>query len=124
MKTKLTLLVLEVCDRAQRNGVVPLNILVNSEKKPLSRYISTKSLDDTLSEVLSKYSNNLSLKYCQAYLSDFFHEQGSNECEVVYTVKMPQNMISPSRYSQIIDMNKANIEKKYARTIQSIPRSV
>lgn len=124
MKTKLTLIVLEVCDRAKQNGIVPFNILVDKEKKVLSKYISVKSLGDTISEILSKYSNNLSLNYCQVTLGDFFHEKGSNECEVVYIVKMPQHMISPSNDAQIVDMNHANIERKYARAIQSIPRSI
>jgi len=124
MKTKVSLLVVEISDRPRNNGVVPLRVLVDNDNRVIGKYISTKSIDDTISEVLSKYSNNLDTRYCKIDLVDFFHEASSDECEVLYMVKMPYHLISPTKESKLLDIDDANIEEKYGRSIQQTARSV
>lgn len=124
MKTKLSLLIIEISDRPQNNGVIPLRVLVDKNNNLISQYLSTKSVDDTISEMLSKYSNNLDTRYCRVDLADFFHDASSDECEVLYMVKMPYHLISPTKESKLLNMDDANIGEKYGRSIQRTARSV
>jgi hypothetical protein len=122
LKTKITILVLEISDTPRINGITPLKILIDKDRKPISSYISTKSEKDTISEILSKYSN-LDIRYCYPALSDFFHEPGSPECEVVYVVKVTEHFVYPSPDAILENLENINIEDKYVRSIQSTPRS-
>lgn len=123
MKTKLSILILEISDTT-KSGVSSLKILVDNEQSVIGKYVSTKSRDDTIVEILSKYTNNLDTRYCTPVLTDFFHEAGSNECEVVYVIAMPEFLISPTKYSQLLSLEVANIEEKYGRSIELTPRSI
>jgi hypothetical protein len=123
VKTKITIIILEISDMPQSNGVIPLKVLVDESNNFIGKYISTKSEIDTISEILTKYSS-LDIRYCYPSLTDFFHEESSSECEVVYTVKIPQGLVSPTNYSKLIDIDLLKIEEKYVRSIEQTPRSV
>jgi hypothetical protein len=123
MKTRLTIIVIEISDMPQRNGVIPIKVLVDSDYRFLSKYLSTKSLDDTIQELLSRYSN-LDIRYCYPVLSDFFHEAKSTESEVVYTINMPQGLIGTTNESHLVDVDSIEVEEKYVRSIEQTPRSI
>jgi hypothetical protein len=123
MKTKITLLVMEVYDRPRVNGVVPLRMLVNEDYEPISKYISTKSEMDTITELLLKYSN-LEVVYCYPHLADFFHEKGSSECEVIYTISMPEHLIRVKNEGILVDIEEVNLKERYVRSIERTPRSI
>lgn len=123
MKTKITLLVMEVYDRPRVNGVVPLRMLVNEDYEPISKYISTKSEMDTITELLLEYSN-LEVVYCYPHLADFFHEKGSPECEVIYTISMPEHLIRVKNEGILVDIEEVNLKERYVRSIERTPRSI
>ncbi len=124
MKTKITLLVMEVLERPRTNGVIPLKILVdNRNVEPIYKYISTKSEMDTISELLLEYSN-LEITYCYPELVDFIHEKSSDECEVVYTVKLPSQLIKPKRHGELVEIEQSNLKERYVRSIERTPRSI
>lgn len=122
MKTKITLLVMEVFDRQRTNGVVPLRFLVDENYEPISGYVSTKSEMDTITEILQEYSF-LEVVYCYPQLSDFIHEAGSSECEVVYTISMPEHLIRVKNKGMLVDLEEVHLKERYGKTIERTPRS-
>jgi len=122
MKTKITLLVMEVFDRPRTNGVIPLRFLVDENYHPISGYVSTKSEMDTITEILQKYSF-LEVVYCYPQLSDFIHEAGSSECEVVYTISMPEHLIRVKNKGMLVDLEEVHLKERYGKTIERTPRS-
>ena len=123
MKTRITLLVMEVYDRPRANGVIPLKMLVDKEYKPISKYVSTKSEMDTITELLLEYSN-VEVVYCYPNLVDFFHEKGSSECEVVYTISMPEHLIRVKNDGILADIEQVDLKERYVRSIEQTPRSI
>jgi hypothetical protein len=123
MKTKITIIILEVSDSPLRNGILPLKTLVYLDNKFPNKHITTKTIEDTLQEILQNCSN-LDIRYCTPMLMDLIHEQGSNECEAVYVVKMPQGFISPKKNSYLIDIDCIDVKEQYIESIQRTPRSI
>jgi hypothetical protein len=124
MKTKLTIIIAEIADRPTPSGLVPMRLLVDQDEKFPSKYISTKNLDDTIQELLFKYTSNLDIRYCHPELADFFHEAGSTESEVVFLVKLSQGLIGTNEESSLVNINNLSIEEKYAGSIQRTPRAI
>lgn len=122
MKTKISLILLQISDKFDPFGESNVRVLVNENDEIPCRYISTKTVDDTLQELLYKYTN-LDVRYCKPSLSGFEHEQGSPECEAIYTVKVPDGILS-LKLGRLATLPEIRIKETYAGIIQSSPRSI
>ncbi len=123
MKTKITVVLIEVSDHINRNQISLSKVLVDEEGQFINKYISHKTVDDTLDDLLQEYTS-LSLTYCQANLSDCVHEKNSTECEIIYSCVVPQGFVTAKRGKFIpIDEN-FKLKEKYERTFERTPRSV
>ena len=124
MKTKLSILLFEVADFNPFN-LCNVKLLMDENDEVPSKYVSTKSIDDTLQEILRKYAN-LNINYSRPVITDCYHEVGSTECEVIYTVRVPHGVLSLNmgRLAPLDELDLEEMEIKYGKSIQSTPRSV
>lgn len=122
MKTKISLVLLQISDKFDPFGGSNLRILVDEHEDIPYKYISTKTVDDTMQELLFKYTN-LDIRYCKPVLSGFEHEEGSPECEAIYTVKMPDGILS-LKLGRLATLPELRLKDHYARIIQQSPRSI
>lgn len=122
MKTKLSIVLMEIPHVFDHHGFDSTKFLVDEDNNFISRYIGIKSIEDTIQDLLYDYTNiDIRLYYPQ--LVDFFHEAGSSECEVVYLLKLPKDIIS-LKEGYLLTGLQFNIEEKYERSIRQAPRSV
>ena len=123
MKTKVTIILLEISDRINRNQISLSKVLVNNDGDFISKYISHKTVDETLDDLLQEYTS-LSLQYCQANLSDCVHERNSTECEVIYTCVVPEGFVTAKQGEFIPLDENFKLKEKYERTFERTPRSI
>jgi hypothetical protein len=122
MKTKLTLIVMEVFPY-QRGSVPEANVLVDVDGEFPSEFVSTKNIPETLSELCSK-AQNITYSWLDPLISDLYHEAGSTECEAIYTAKVQNGMIIAKNGYEIRPLHEIQAKEKYARSILSIPRTI
>lgn len=123
MKTKVTIILLEISDRINRNQISSSRVLIDENGDFISKYISCKTVDETLDELLQEYTS-LSLQYCQANISDCVHERSSTECEVIYTCVVPEGFVTAKRGEFVPVDQDFKLKEKYERTFERTPRSV
>lgn len=122
MKTKITIIVIETIPYF-RQGIPPTRILVDSQGRFPSGYISTKTVEDTIAEILSKHTS-LSVNFLCPTISKLFHQKGSDECEAIYTCVVQDGVISTKNDSKMLSIEEINIDERYATPIMSVPRSI
>ena len=123
MKTKVTIILLEISDRTNRNQISLSKALVDDDGNFISKYISHKTVEETLDDLLQEYTS-LSLQYCQANLSDVVHERNSTECEVIYTCVVPEGFVTAKKGKFSLLDEDFKLKEKYERTFERTPRSV
>lgn len=122
MKTKISLVLLKISDKFDPFGESNVRILVDENENVPYKYISTKTVNDTLQELLFKYTN-LDVRYCRPSLVGFEHEEKSTECEAIYTVRIPDGIVS-LKLGRFATIPEINLKDYYAGIIQQSPRSV
>lgn len=122
MKTKLTLIVMEVFPY-QRGSVPEANLLVDLDGEFPSKYVSTKDIPETLHELCSK-AHNISYSWLDPVISDLHHEVGSSECEAMFVAKVQRGVLIAGDGYKICPIHEIQIKEKYARSIISIPRTI
>lgn len=122
MKTKITIIVVETIPFF-RHGIPPTKILVDENGKFPSGYISTKTVEDTIKEILEKHTS-LAVSFLCPTISKLFHEQGSDECEAIYTCVVQNGIICTKNGSKMLSIEDINIDERYATPIMSVPRSI
>lgn len=122
MKTKITIIVIETIPYF-RQGIPPTKILVDENGEFPSGYISTKTVEDTIKEILSKHTS-ISVDFLCPTISKLFHQAGSTECEAIYTCVVQNGIISTKNNSKMLSIEDINIDERYATPIMSIPRSI
>lgn len=122
MKTKLSLIIMEITHVFDNYGYDNARFLVDDEYDFISKYISVKTVEDTIQDLLYEYTN-IDTRLYYPSLVDFFHEASSSECEVVYLLKLPRDVISIKK-GQLLTGHQFNIEEKYERSIRQIQRAV
>lgn len=123
VKTKVTIILLEISDRINRNQISLSKALVDEDGEFINKYISCKTVDETLDDLLQEYTS-LSLQYCQANISDCIHEKSSTECEVIYTCVVPEGFVSTKKGKFVPVDENFKLKEKYERTFERTPRSV
>jgi hypothetical protein len=122
MKTKITLIVIETIPYF-RQGIPPTKILVDKNGKFPSGYISTKTVEDTIKEILSNHTS-LSPDFLCPTISKLFHEKGSDECEAIYTCVVQNGIIGTKNNSKMLSIEEINIDERYTTPIIAVPRSI
>lgn len=122
MKTKITIIVVETVPYF-RQGIPPTRILVDADGNFPNGYISTKTVEDTIVEILSKHTS-LSVNFLCPTINKLFHEKGSDECEAVYTCVVQNGIISTKNGSKMLSIEEIDIDERYATPIMSVPRSI
>jgi len=122
MKTKITIIVVETIPFF-KHGIPPTKILVDENGEFPSGYISTKTVEDTIKEILSKHTS-LSVNFLCPVINKLFHSEGSNECEAIYTCVIQNGIIATKNGSKMLSIEEINIDERYATPIMSIPRSI
>lgn len=121
MKTKVTLLVTETSGFTSMQVIPTVAFLVKESGEFVDKYISTKTVPDTLRQLLFE-SCNLRYETVEPTIVDLIHEEGSNEVEAVYSCLVSYGILVPKKGYKIVTIDKINIEEKYAKSIQSTPR--
>ena len=122
MKTKLSIIIMEVTHVFDRYGPDNTRFIVDDDCCFISKYIGIKGIDETMQDLLNEYSN-IDIRLYYPKLVDFFHEASSTECEAVYMLKLPKDIISLKK-GRLLTANQFNIEEKYGRSIRKTQKSI
>tara|TARA_R100001082_G_scaffold88463_1_gene54846 strand:+ start:221 stop:601 length:381 start_codon:yes stop_codon:yes gene_type:complete len=88
MKLKITLLIIEI---DKNNSIVSndfFRVLVDENNELPYRYVSTKTIEETIREIYNEYCN-IDMGWSVPTLKDLRHEKGSTESEAVYYSSIP-----------------------------------
>jgi hypothetical protein len=121
MKTRISLIILEIMCEFQVFGGSNTRFVVDDDYNIMSKYITTKTAEDTLQDLMYEYTN-IDARLYNPKLMDFIHEEKSTECEAVYTLTIPRDIISLNK-GYIVEESELFIENKYERAIRKTPRS-
>lgn len=122
MKTKISIILVEVSSEFDPFGTPNSRILLDENDEFPSKYISTKTVEETLQELLYEYTS-LDTAYSKPNLCDFVHLRGSIECEAIYQVFIPAHCISIKK-GRLALLQEINIKDHYETSIQRTPRSI
>ena len=123
MKTKVTIIMMEMSDRANRNQISHAKVLVDDNGDFINKYVSVKTMDDTLNDLLNEYTS-VNYSYCSANISDCVHEKSSTECEVIYSCVVPEGFVTTKKGKFVPLDENFNLKEKYERTFEKTPRSI
>lgn len=122
MKTKISIIVTEVTHDYDPYGMTNARFLVDDDHNFISKYLSVKSLNGTIQELLYEYTSiDIRLYYPQ--LTDFIHEEKSSECEVIYVLKLPKDLFSVKE-GYLLTADQFEVKEKYERSIRGTPKSI
>jgi len=121
VKTKITLLLTETTGFTSMQVIPTIAFLVKKSGGFVDKYISTKSVPDTIRELLTECCN-IRYENIDPVIVDLIHEQGSDEVEAVYSCLISYGMLIPKDGYEVVTIDKMLIEEKYVRSIQSTPR--
>ena len=122
MKTKVSIIIIEVISNYQYCGPSNVRYIVDDDYNFISKYISTKSIDDTINDLIVKHTD-IDPRYSKINLADFIHQEGSTESEVVYVVTVPADSVI-IKEGRTVNSDEINIERKYEPAIRKFPRSI
>lgn len=122
MKTKLSIIIMEVMHSFDRYGPDNTRYVIDDNNNFISKYISVKDVDETIQDLLYEYTN-IDIRLYYPKLVDFFHEASSSECEVVYLLKLPKDVISLKK-GKLLTSQQFKTEDKYGRAIRKTAKSI
>ena len=122
MKLKLSILIMQGDSRYNPLSPEYLKIVVDDDGNLPSIYVSTKTIEETLQQLYTKFSN-LDCQWASPMLADVRHEHGSMESEVLYRVLVPEGALRLKTGNLIIP-TQVGLENFYARAVIQQPRSV
>lgn len=122
MKTKLTLIIMEVMPY-QTGSVPQANMVVDDDGNFPSKFVSHKTIPETLSELCSEVQN-IHYRWLDPAISDLYHEAGSSVCEAVFTAKTQKGVLITKKGFHLKPIYEIKAKEEYARSILSIPRTV
>jgi hypothetical protein len=119
MKTKITLIILELPDTF--NGVIPsVNILTTSTGKFPFKFISAGSVESTISSLCSDICN-VHCDFVAPQLKQLVKE-GPSIVEAIYCASVPRGIISGRNGCKVVPLESIFLEDKYGYCIREIPR--
>jgi hypothetical protein len=121
MKTKLTLILMEVPNNI-RTGIFNTNVVVDEDGNFPSIHVSTKDIDETLSN-LCKFMVNVRYDWINPSLLDLFHKD-LGTVEAVYTAVVEKGIIVCKEGYKLLPIEQAEVKDKYERAILSTPRAI
>jgi hypothetical protein len=120
MKAKITLLVFEVDDRYSPFVSDYLKVLVDESFGLPSRFISTKSLQNTTQELYDEYTH-LDVRYANTVLVDIRIKD--SELEILYKTMVPHGIMGLKK-GHLLSPSGLNLEDFYEKAVIEQPRSV
>jgi len=122
MKTKISIIVIEVTHDYDPYGMTNVKFLVDEDYNFISKYLTSKSLNDTIQDLLFKYTSiDIRLYYPQ--LSDFIHKEKDLESEAIYVLKLPKDLFSVKE-GYLLTADQFEIKEQYERSIRRTPKSI
>lgn len=122
MKTKLTLIIME-CLPYQRGSVPEANFVVDENGDFPSKFVSTKTIPETLNDLCSEVQN-INYEWLDPVISDLHHDAGSPVCEAIFTARVQNGVLITKKGFKILPIYEIKAKEKYARSILSIPRTI
>ena len=121
MKTKLTLIILEV-PPYNRAAFPKARLVVNKNNQFPNKYVSTKNIDETLIDLCSSciYIN---YAWLNPQLTDLVHEEKGTVEAIYVTVLETGTLVCKPNY-KIMSLDDLKIKEIYAKSITSTPRTI
>lgn len=117
MKVKVSLLLLEIDDDI---NVPQFSILLTDENSIPSRFLTTKSLEDTIQEIYDEFTH-LKISYANPILAGF--RSVEREAEVLYITTVPHG-ISGIKKGRFVPHCNLKLKDFYGKHIIERPRSI
>lgn len=117
MKVKVSVLILEI---DEGSNIPNFNILLTEENSIPSKFLTTKSLEQTIQEIYDEFTH-LKISFANPILSDFRVE--NLEAEVLYIATIPEG-IAGVKKGRFIPRSNLDLKDFYERHIIERPRSV
>tara|TARA_R100000005_G_C4878447_1_gene131306 strand:- start:115 stop:480 length:366 start_codon:yes stop_codon:yes gene_type:complete len=121
MKTKITVIIIET-PPYNRSMVPEIRLVVNKDNEFPNKYITTKSIDETLFDICSSCIN-VNCAWLNPQLTELVNE-GNGVVEAIYTAVLERGTAVCRNDHELIELNKLELKEKYAKSITSTPRSV
>lgn len=120
MKTRLTYLVMQILPNRNLLDEQFYRILVDNDGNLPNKYISTKSIEETLQEVVDKYTN-LNIHWCEPRLQNLRKIPDSHDLEALYISLIPywDNRLKTGQWLSPVELK---LEDFYAEPILRQPR--
>ena len=122
MKLKLTLLLTEIDKSRHFMNDDFLKVLVDENKQLPCRYVSTKTIDETLKEIYQEYCH-IDMGWSVPSLKELRHEKGSTESEAVYYSCIPA-IGGWNKKGKLITPHELELEAFYESIIIHEPRGL
>ena len=121
MKTKLTLIILEV-PPYNRAMFPKARLVVNKNNEFPSKYVSTKNIDETLIDLCASCIN-VNYAWLNPQLTDLVHEKRGTVEAIYVTVLETGTLVCKPNY-KIMSLDDLKIKEIYAKSITSTPRTI
>jgi len=106
-----------------RKGYKPTtNFIVDEDGNFPSRYITTKSVFETLDEI-GKSSQNVSTHWLDPIVTDVRHDE-IGVVEIIYVATVEVGLVIANPGYKLVSIDELKAEEKYARAIVATPRSI
>lgn len=115
MKVKITLLIIRQDIKLPFEHDKFFEFLVDDNLEFPSTYISTKDEVATLKELFENHLN-ICFEWCHFEISDF-RKSDINECEIIYSIKLPSMLNIEKRGKFISHNNKLELDKFYEKIL-------
>lgn len=122
MKLKLTLMMIEVNSNQKPWSSEFFNILVDEDDNLPFKYMSTKTVPETLQEIYDKFSA-LDVNWAMPVIEDLRRIPDSLESEALYIVKIPK-LEAWIKRGKLVTPRQLELEDFYERAIIRQPRSL
>lgn len=122
MKTKISIIVIEVTHDYDPYGMTNVRFLVDDNYQFVSKYLSSKSLNETIQDLLYKYTS-IDIRLYYPELADFVHKETELESEAIYVLKLPKDLFSVKE-GYLLTADQFEIGERYERAIRRTPKSI
>ena len=122
MKLKLTLVLAQINKAAGIGSTEHFKILVGDDDQLPCKYVTTKTIDDTLKEIHDDWCF-IDVGWNFPELQDLRHEEGSTESEAVYYCSNPA-ISGWNKKGKLVNPNNIELEAFYESIIIRQPRNL
>ena len=122
MKVRLSLILLEANSSYDALSGSYLSVLLDEDHNLPSVYLSTKTVEESLQELISKYTF-LNRAWSPPVIAGCRHDKGALETEVLYTSMIPDG-ICCLKMGSFVNLRIVKLDEFYEAASTKIPRSI